>query len=395
MAGPLEGVRVADFSRVLAGPYATMMLGDLGADVIKIERPESGDETRGWGPPFAGGESTYYLAVNRNKRSVTLDLTRPDHLDAARAIVASSAILVENFRPGTMSRLGLGYDEIRAINPAIVYCSVSGFGIDGDAADRPGYDFVIQGEGGLMSITGEPDGPAEKVGVAVSDITAGLFATISILSALRSAEASGQGQQVHVSLYASQLAWLANQGSSWLAAGVEPRRMGNAHPNIVPYQVFDAADAPLVVAVANEALWGRFCRALHESGAHAADRLEVDPRFARNADRVAHRDELVAILRGVFACRSRAEWLALLAAAAVPAGPINSISEVFASPLGAARVETIQHPTVGDLPLVRSPLDLFDTPATLRRPPPLLGEHTANVLAEVGYASDAIAEMLR
>jgi formyl-CoA transferase len=387
VTGSLDGVLVADFSRVLSGPYCTMVLGDLGADVVKVERPGSGDETRGWGPPFAGGESAYYLCINRNKRSVALDLASEPGREAARRLVSGADVLVENFRPGTMERLGLGYEECRAINPRLVYASTTGFGLDGGYRDRPGYDFIIQGMGGVMSITGEADGPPEKVGVAIADITAGLFGAIAILAALRHREVTGEGQRVHTSLLASHIAWLANQASNYLVGNTEPRRMGNVHPNIVPYQVFEAADAPFVLAVANEALWARFCDAM------SLGELRADPRFATNAARVSNRRALVERLSAVFAAQPRDRWIALLGAAEVPAGPINSIAEVFADPFGASMVETVAHPTVGSLSLVRSPLELFGTPATTRRPPPLLGEHTAEVLAGLGFTEQEIASM--
>src|SRR5688572_5038581 len=276
---PLQNIRVLDITRALSGPYCTMILGDLGADVIKVERPGSGDETRGWGPPFAEGESAYYLAINRNKRSLALDLARADHREAARRLVSRAHVLVENFRPRTMERLGLGYDDARALNPRLVYASITGFGLDGPARDEPGYDFVAQARGGIMSITGEPDGDPQKVGVAIADITTGLFSAISILAALRHAEATGEGQRVHTSLLASQAAWLANQASNFLVGGMEPTRMGNAHPNIVPYQVFHAADRPFVLAVANETHWERFCAAM------ALNEMRADPRYESNAER--------------------------------------------------------------------------------------------------------------
>jgi crotonobetainyl-CoA:carnitine CoA-transferase CaiB-like acyl-CoA transferase len=388
--GPLDGIVVADFSRVLSGPWCTMTLGDLGADVIKIERPGTGDETRGWGPPFAGGESAYYLSTNRNKRSIELDLARADHRDVAGRLVKRADVVIENFRPGTMDRLGFGEDACRTLNPGVVYASITGFGLTGPARDRPGYDFTVQGIGGLMSVTGEPDGDPEKAGVAISDITAGLYCAIGILGALRHRDHTGQGQRVHVSLLGSQVAWLANQASNYLNGGLEPTRMGNAHPNIVPYQVFHTSDQPFVIAVANETIWHRFCAVIERGD------LMEDPRFATNADRVANREALTTDLATMFAEQPRATWLRRLDAAGVPCGPINSIADVFADEQVRALglVEEIPHPSAGTVRLVKAPFDLDRSPATTRRHPPLRGEHTAEVLRELGYSEEEAGSMV-
>ncbi len=374
----LQGVRVADFSRVLAGPYCTMMMGDLGADVIKVESPE-GDDTRRWGPPYKEGESAYYLSCNRNKRSVVLDLAGEEGREAARKLTLSSDVVVENFRLGVMERWGLGYEELSTEKPELVYCSISGYGRTGPDANLPGYDYVIQGAGGIMSITGEVEGPPGKVGVAIVDLTAGMFALSSILAALRVRDMTGKGQKIDISLFDSHLAWLANVGSSYLLTGDTPNRYGNGHPNIVPYQAFKARDKWLVLAVGNDRQWARFCRAVER-----ADLLQ-DVRWTTNEGRVRNRDTLVPILEEMFAGKDREEWLALLRDYEVPAGPVNSPAEALNDPQTVARnmVQQIDHPTIGALRMVASPIHLEGTPPVITRYPPLLGEHTEEILREL------------
>src|SRR5690349_15789634 len=327
---PLDGVRVLDFSRVLAGPYCTMMLGDLGADVIKVESPE-GDDTRRWGPPYQGTESAYYLCCNRNKRGIVLDLTTPRDQDIARTLALRSHVIVENFKLGTMERWGLSYEELAPHNPGLVYCSISGYGRTGPDASLPGYDYVMQGVGGIMSITGEPDGPPGKVGVAIVDLTAGMFALSSILAALRVRDLTGRGQRIDISLFDSHLAWLANVGSSYLVSGEVPARYGNGHPNIVPYETFRAADGWLVLAVGNDRQWRRFCEAVGRGD------LLQDTRWTTNSDRVRNREPLVTALQELFLEETVGEWLARLEEHEVPAGPVNSVAGALDSPLTQAR----------------------------------------------------------
>jgi formyl-CoA transferase len=378
MAMPLDGIRVADFSRVLAGPYCTMMMGDLGADVIKVESPE-GDDTRRWGPPYKGGESAYYLSCNRNKRSVVLDLGSAEGRKWARILALRSDVLVENFRLGAMERWGLGYEQLAEMNPRLVYCSISGYGRTGPDAELPGYDYVIQGAGGIMSITGEPDGAPTKAGVPIVDLTAGMFALSAILAALRVRDMTGKGQKIDISLFDSHLAWLANVGSNYLLSAETPGRYGNGHPNIVPYQTFRAEDGWLVLAVGNDRQWARFCRAVERSD------LLADERWATNDARVRNRDTLVPLLDELFATRSVEDWLALLRGSEVPAGPVNTVDSALNDPQTLARgmVQKIEHPTVGPLRMVASPLNLQATPPVIRRHPPMLGEHTDEVLEEL------------
>jgi formyl-CoA transferase len=370
----LRGLRVLDFSRVLAGPFCTMLLADLGAEVLKLERPGTGDDTRAWGPPFAGDESAYYLCVNRGKHSLVLDLTLEEGVDRARRLAEKADVVVENFRVGWMRERGLGYEELRALNPRLVYCSITGCGQDGPDANLPGYDFLTQGRGGLMSITGAPDGPPLKVGVAVSDLFTGLYAAAGILAALRQRDATGEGQYLDLSLLDCQVAALANVGSNYLVSGEVPKRYGNAHPNIVPYEVFEAADGPFILAVGNDAQWRRCCGILGRG--EWAD----DPRFITNAARVERRSELTPLLGAVFQSRTRAEWLAAFRAANVPAGPVQTVEEVFrdAQVLARGMLQEVPHPTAGCVRMAANPLIRNTTPAV---PSPLLGEGGADIEA--------------
>jgi crotonobetainyl-CoA:carnitine CoA-transferase CaiB-like acyl-CoA transferase len=379
----LEGILVADFSRVLAGPLATMMLGDLGADVIKVESPR-GDDTRSWGPPFRGVDSTYFLAVNRNKRGVVLDLATADGHEAGRRLATRADVIVENLRPGTMDRFGLGYESVREANPGIVYCSITGFG-RGAGARMPGYDFLAQAVGGLMSVTGHPDGPQTKVGVAVVDVITGLHAALGILAALRLRERTGVGQRIDVNLLSSTLSALVNQSSGYVAAGAVPGRMGNAHPSIAPYETFDAADEPIAIAVGNDAQFAALCEAL------GVAELAEDERFRRNEDRVRHRRELVAALGLPLAALAADEAIARIRGAGVPCGPVNDLAAAvdLASELGLEPVVEIATDGDGAVEQVASPLTLSATPVTYRRPPPRLGQHTDEVLAWLDDATPA------
>ena len=386
---PLSGVRVLDLSRVLAGPWAGQLLADLGADVVKVEKPGAGDDTRAWGPPYlkdASGhdttEATYFLCANRNKRSVAIDIATPEGQAQVRALAQQADVLLENFKVGGLQRYGLDYASLKEANPRLVYCSITGFGQTGPYAARAGYDFLIQGMGGLMSVTGQPDGEPgagpQKVGVALTDIMTGLYATIAVQAALAEREKSGLGQHIDLALLDVQIACLANQASNYLAGGMVPRRMGNAHPNIVPYQAFPTADGDIILAVGNDGQFAKFCAvAGHPEWA-------TDPRFSSNAQRVANRAVLVPLLRQATVMRSSADWIAALEAAGVPCGPINHIDQVFADPQVIARglQITLPHTLAGSVPLVANPIRLSGSPVAYQRPPPLLGEHTAEVLAQ-------------
>jgi glutaryl-CoA transferase len=391
--GPLAGIRVIDCSTVLAGPFCTMLLGDLGADVIKVEPPE-GDATRGWGPPWVGDvaaasgarTAAYYLAVNRNKRSLRLDLTGEEGREVLRTLLRTGDAVVENFRVGGFARLGFSDDVLRELNPGLVHLAISGFGTRGPDAAKPGYDFVIQAVGGLMSITGEPDGRPLKVGVAISDVASGLFGAVSLLAGLLARERAGGGQRIDVSLLQSTLAVLVNQAQAALVTGVAPVRRGNAHPSIVPYETFATADGEIAIGVGSERQWSRLGPAI------GLPELATDARFATNADRVERRSELVPILAERFATGDSATWLDRLDAAGIPAGPILDVAEAFASPQAAAigsRVP-LEHPTLGRVDQVGIPFELAGTPESIRRPPPLLGEHTDEILREAGYDRPAV-----
>ncbi|MBI5945459.1 MAG: CoA transferase [Chloroflexi bacterium] len=377
---PLQGIRVLDLSRVLAGPYCTMVLGDLGADVIKVEPPE-GDETRGWGPPFAEGESAYYLCVNRNKRGVVINLRSDEGKKILRDLALRSDVLVENFRPGTLEKFGLDFATLHELNPKLIYCSISGFGQTGSMKDKPGYDFMIQALGGLMSITGVPDGEPMKTGVAVVDLFAGQNAVIAILAALQARALTGRGQHLDISLFDSQLGWLANVASNYLISGKLPKRHGNAHANIVPYQSFQASDGWFAIAVGNDRQFVRLCDLLGQP------EIAADERFATNSARVQNRAEIIPLLASIFKDTSVSEWLAKLDEAQIPCGAIQNFEQVFSMPSVKEREMLVKmnHPTIGKLPLVGSPLKMSDTPVEYRLPPPLMGEHTEDVLRELGY----------
>jgi crotonobetainyl-CoA:carnitine CoA-transferase CaiB-like acyl-CoA transferase len=375
---PLSNRKVLDLSRVLAGPYCTMMLADMGADVIKIERPGAGDDTRGYGPPFINGESTYFLSVNRGKRSMTLDLKHNKGMQILAELIGKADILVENFRPGTLEKLGFGYEAVREIHPRLVYCSISGYGHTGPDAHYPGYDLVVQGEGGIADLTGEPDGPPMKVGTSQADIVAGMNAFSGILLALYARERTGNGQKIDIALLDTQVSLLTYQAGIYFGTGESPTRMGNRHPSIAPYETFKSKDGYVNVGCGNETIWKRFCSAA------GVPELAEDDRFRTNADRVANRAALNAVLDPLLASRPTAEWVELLRPRGIPAGPIHSVAEVLEHPQIRARdmVVDLDHPRAGPIRLTGIPIKLSETPGEIHAPPPQLGQHTAEILAQ-------------
>ena len=399
--GALSGLRVLDLSRVLAGPWASQLLADLGADVVKVERPGVGDDTRAWGPPWLSdadgnptGESAYYLSANRNKRSVTIDMAQPDGQALIRQLASKADVVLENFKVGGLARYGLDYTSLAAINPRLIYCSITGFGQTGPYAARAGYDFLMQGMGGLMSLTGRPDGsPGEgpiKVGVALTDVMTGLYSSVAVLAALAHRERSGQGQHIDLALLDVQIACLANQAANYLIGGNVPRRMGNAHPSIVPYQDFPTADGYMIIAVGNDSQFSSLCAGL------GRPEWASDARFVSNPQRVLHRDELVALLHTVTVTRTTAQWVAMLEERGVPCGPINRMDQVFADPHVQSRAMRMEmaHPVAGKVPLVANPIRMSETPVQYRNAPPTLGEHTETVLDEwLGLNAEQIAAL--
>ncbi|WP_326565842.1 CoA transferase [Amycolatopsis rhabdoformis] len=386
---PLDGLKVVDLSRILAGPYCTQYLGEMGADVIKVEPPGHGDDTRLWGPPFVGDEAVYFLAANRNKRGIVLDLKSERGREAVRRLVADADVLVENFRPGTLERWGLAYESLAELNPRLIHVSITGFGQTGPYRDRPGYDLVAQALGGVMGLTGEPDGAPAKVGLPVADLNAGTWAIIGVLMALQARHTTGRGQYLDVSLLDAQLAWHIYAAGAHFYDTPRPRRMGSAHPSIVPYQAYHVSDGWLVIAVGSEKLWRAFC------GVLGLD-IAFDPRFATNAARAEHRDELNALLEEVLVTRTVEDWMKALDAASIPAAPINDIDDVYADPWTAARDQVVRlpHPTVGTYLGTGFPVKASETQPRPTSAPPVLGQHTAEVLAEIGYSDAEIADFL-
>jgi crotonobetainyl-CoA:carnitine CoA-transferase CaiB-like acyl-CoA transferase len=387
----LEGIRVLDLTRALAGPFCTLMLGDYGADVIKIEMPGAGDDTRHWGPPFIGKESAYFLSINRNKRSLTLNFKEPRAIEVFLKLAEKSDVVVENFTPGVMARFGLDYETVKGVNPRIVYCSISGFGQEGPYKNRPAYDQIMQGISGLMSITGEPEGEPEKIGIAVTDIGAGMWAAFAIMAALHYRERHGEGQYIDVAMLDAQVAWLTYQAGYYFANNQPPGRLGKAHPTLVPYQAFMCQDGKYInVAVGSERIWERFCQAIQR------EELRDKPEFATNGDRVRHRATLVPLLQEYFLTRPASDWVNALQAAQVPAGPINDLADVFSDPQVQHRQMFLEmpHPILGSIKQTGLPLKFSLTPGGLDRHPPLLGQHNHEILKGLGYSDADIEQMI-
>jgi crotonobetainyl-CoA:carnitine CoA-transferase CaiB-like acyl-CoA transferase len=389
--GALEGLRVLDLTRILAGPLCTMMLGDMGADVIKVEPPGTGDDTRTWGPPFAGAESAYFLGVNRNKRSITLNMAGRSGQEILAKLIAQCDVLVENFKSGTLEKWGFGNDWLEEHAPRVIRCSITGYGSTGPKAGLPGYDFILQAESGLMSICGDAEGEPMKYGVAIVDICTGMLASNSILAALQARERTGKGQHVEVSLFDSSLAMLANVASNHLVSGRDARRFGNGHPNIVPYTAYRAADGMIAVAVGNDGQFAKFAAVLGKP------EWATDPRYARNPERVANRHALDPAIAAILGAAVAQDWIAKLSAAGIPCGRINSVAQALDDPHTVARemVRTVQHPTAGEVRMVGIPFRFSDTPASVRRAPPTLGQHTEQILREMLELSDARINELR
>jgi formyl-CoA transferase/CoA:oxalate CoA-transferase len=386
MPGSLSGVTVIDFTRVLSGPYCTMVLADHGARVIKIEHPVRGDDTRHWGPPFIGAESAYFLSINRNKQSVTLDFKHPSGRPVLERLLATADVVVENFRPGTLDAAGFGAADLLSRHPRLIYCSISGYGQTGPRRTEPGYDAVMQAEGGLMSITGEADGPPYRLGVAITDIVSGLFAAQGVMAALIARERTGRGQLVDIGMLDATAALLTYQAANYFTTGQVPARMGNRHPTIVPYESFHASDGDFVIAGGNDEIWRRLCAVIGRA------ELANDPRFSTNKDRVAHYDLLKREIERALEARTRAEWVRDLTAAGVPCGSVREICEVLADPQLAARhmISEVEHATVGLTRVISSPVKMSETPTSVRTAPPTLGQHTPTVLAELGYDDEEI-----
>ncbi len=388
MAGPLEGIRVVDLSRIVVGPYCTMVLGDMGADVIKIEIPKIGDETRMWGPPFIGGESAYYLSLNKNKRSLTLDFKKEKGKEILRRLIAASDVLIENYRMGTLDKVGFGYDEVRKINPRIIYCSITGYGPTGPMAHEVGVDVVVAAEAGLIGITGEPNRPPSKVGVAITDIITALFAQGAIANALLYREKTGKGQRLDLSLFESQVATLFNLSQSYLVTGEIPERRGLAHASIVPYQGFRTRDNEyIMVTVTNEKMWSNFCKIME------IEELEKDHRFDENKKRVMNREQLVPLIEEKIAAGDSDAWVSRFRGVGIPCGRINTMDRVFAHPQIVPRdmIVEIEHPTAQKIKLIGVPVKYSETPGSVRLPPPLLGQHNKQILSEIlGYSDDDI-----